>query len=320
MDWTNDEMQALTYAENDHPNWYVGVATKAVELVAARAGTMTADVDALIQTISDGSREWDGDAFAALGRLRELADERIALGARVAMLEKERDVSRRLAMDAEADLEKLRERLTAAEEGNRELVRRAQQAEALLEREQESARIWTKRALAAVERAEAAEARCATLSAAGQVPSAHVDKHGMNDVEAALHQLNHGERHPCSTTCTHDDATKPGHPERVKTHSAAVALLGDVERRMNMDGVKERSEAVTISLDSAAHRQVDERGRCRHQERWAQCSLCDEHEAGAEAMRAACWEVVQGQLQACGVYAESPMWKVVKSAIEGAAP
>lgn len=30
------------------------------------------------------------------------------------------------------------------------------------------------------------------------------------------------ERHPCSPTCTHDDAAKPGHPERVKEMSEAV--------------------------------------------------------------------------------------------------
>ena len=106
-------------------------------------------------------------------------------------------------------------------------------------------------------------------------------------------------RFPCSPTCTHDDAATPGHPGRVK----------------------ERSEAVAAETD---HRRVDRNGRCRHNERWNHCGLCDEHEngreAGAEAMRAACWEAVRGVMQKYGISDASPMRDEMKSAIEGAAP
>lgn len=93
-------------------------------------------------------------------------------------------------------------------------------------------------------------------------------------------------RWPCSPTCTHDDAWTPGHPERVK----------------------ERSEAFAEAADAAAGLVARDRG------------LQHAYDNGADAMRAACWEAVQGQLQALGFYAGSPAWNVLKAAIEGATP
>ena len=61
--------------------------------------------------------------------------------------------------------------------------------------------------------------------------------------------------YPCSKSCTHDDAAKPGHPERVK----------------------ERSEAVTADLNRAAERSGD----------WWN-GYGEGHDVGADKMRSAC--------------------------------
>lgn len=95
-------------------------------------------------------------------------------------------------------------------------------------------------------------------------------------------------------TCGHEDAGRPGHADRVK----------------------ERSEAFTAAIDSRC-------ARCSTSpERVTLCSDCF-HRAKAdyaEAMRAACWEVVQGQLDRDGVIEGSHMWSRYKTAIEGVAP
>lgn len=53
---------------------------------------------------------------------------------------------------------------------------------------------------------------------------------------------------PCSDTCTHDDAAKPGHPERVKEQSEAV---NDV-----IDGGPESRGPVRV-VDRGARREID---------------------------------------------------------------
>lgn len=98
-----------------------------------------------------------------------------------------------------------------------------------------------------------------------------------------------GKRYPCSPTCTHDDAAKPGHPERVK----------------------EKSEAFSEAVEAAENLAAGERGLQRA------------YDNGAEAMRAACWEAIQPLLQRLGfVVAGAPtaMGNEFKAAIEGAAP
>jgi FtsZ-binding cell division protein ZapB len=73
-----------------------------------------------------------------------------------------------------------------------------------------------------------------------------------------------GERYPCSTTCTHDDAATPGHPERVKERSAELEAVA-------------RGEGQT-KAESAAY------------------------DAGVDAMRAACIEAVLKRLYHHGLY------------------
>lgn len=90
-------------------------------------------------------------------------------------------------------------------------------------------------------------------------------------------------RHPCSPTCTHDDAATPGHHERVE----------------------ERSETVNDTLEHIAW--SDER-RHGYEDGW---------DKGAEAMRAACWEQVVTLLVKHGL---QNLREEFKRAIEGAAP
>jgi hypothetical protein len=91
------------------------------------------------------------------------------------------------------------------------------------------------------------------------------------------------KRYPCSPTCTHDDASTPGHPERVK----------------------ERSEAFSDAVQAADNLAAGERGLQRA------------YENGAEAMRAACLEAV---MKECGVFGLGPAAReALKAAIEGAA-
>jgi hypothetical protein len=119
-----------------------------------------------------------------------------AQGARVAVLEAERNATlvALLGHDDESPIaraESVIERLSAAEEGNRDLVRRAQQAESLL----------------ALERTR------------------HKETSEMHSQEQLHGDIKPWTRYPCSSTCTHDDARTPGHPERVKERSEAVEVL-----------------------------------------------------------------------------------------------
>jgi hypothetical protein len=107
-----------------------------------------------------------------------------------------------------------------------------------------------------------------------------ISEHGLS---AAMRWVVDGStappRHPCSETCTHDDAATPGHPERVK----------------------ERSEAFIRSVGTYHP------------------AGPSAYEQGAEAMRAACWEMVLGVLGRHGLGA-SGLSSDIKAAIEGATP
>lgn len=104
-----------------------------------------------------------------------------------------------------------------------------------------------------------------------------------SDVGAGSEFNDRGEkRYPCSPTCTHDDASTPGHPERVK----------------------ERSEEIGHPEPEMDPREVTayEAG----------------HAAGLEDMRAACLNAVQFEMEKRGASREE--WDAMKSAIEGATP
>lgn len=100
-------------------------------------------------------------------------------------------------------------------------------------------------------------------------------------------------RHPCSATCTHDDAATPGHPEREKERSEAVIAAAGAD---DVLPVHPKPVGRVLTPRDA-----------------------DAYEEGVEAMRAACWEAVQGVLQKHGWSGEQVV-NDFKAAIEGAAP
>jgi hypothetical protein len=91
--------------------------------------------------------------------------------------------------------------------------------------------------------------------------------------------------HPCSPTCTHDDARNPGHKERVRQRSEAFVDAADIDQSITRDAL-----------------------------------MGDGFEKGAEAMRAACWEAVQSQLRILGDGPGCGVWELLRSAIESATP
>lgn len=214
--------------------------------------------------------------------------------------------------DNEADL---RTRLRAEQDGNREFVRRAQDAEGKVEkltREAKDARGVLQKVDGERERLGRVEEKIQVLrdglsgimragvelakelgEPAKQPTCAPCADHECEvhpssewgspaSVSAELRASGHGatiaQRYPCGPTCTHDDAAKPGHPERVM----------------------ERSEAVKDGLEAG------------------KAMVRESFEQGAEAMRAACLNVVQFEMEKRGASREE--WESMKSAIEGAAP
>lgn len=317
MDWSEEELnegeRVMTYPVNPpkgstHRRETVrAIMTRAVELAAARGGTMTAEeMDAARYAVSSGDSaeadftdHWGAKVFEHIS----------ALGARNAVLEAELELARKgfdAGSPAEATIRtleeeavSLKERLSAAEEANREIVRRAQKAESLLGREQTAGRLWHGRVEAAadelsdigagecgrldiVTRVKMLKARCATLSAAGQVLSAHAESGGTGCF-ACDTGFRPPERHPCPPTCTHDDAATPGHPERVKERG-------------------EQWEAITLTDAEAAG--FDE-------------GMSRGFDAGAEAMRAACLKTVREWCERNGFHGAYPS---LKEDIEGATP
>lgn len=368
MDWKDEEAHEAMVLSGTVGHGYAGMKlamTRAVELAASRGGTMTAERHALVLGLVEVGHALSSDQAS------ELLASHDALGARVAVLEAEaREANSALAdhsacltrlstvlgvvssfQEIERAVESLKERLSAAEESNRELVRRAQQAEAETEQCRRMAKDMNRRAVENRERAESAEAllgqsdndmsvwrrrveaaadelgdvgagqcgrldivtrvrmlkaRCAALSAAGQVLSAHVDKAGaIPDMTMTCmfcsvphphrffqRNTEQGEGWRCSSCgclteaspvhhpCTHDDAATSGHPDRMK----------------------ERSEAFMGNWHPLAkHREVMEA-----------------MDKAAEAMRAACLNAVQLEMERRG--ASRDEWEAMKSAIEGAAP
>lgn len=197
--WTDDEYVQLREAlgrmgtPEERRASIEAIASRAVELAAARGGTMADEVDAHLQAIYAGED-------APVGRMGEIIAAFAALGARNATLE--------------AEVTTLSERLVQANQ-------RAQENWDKQEAERE--RLQGERD-AVLRRAEHAEERIRQLAIAGQELSAAVDKHvgAPSDVApGSTFTEKSARRYPCSPTCTHDDAATPGHSERVKVRSEA---------------------------------------------------------------------------------------------------
>jgi hypothetical protein len=322
--WATQERSRKPWAEVPEANkttmrTAVPVAmTRALEFVAARGGTMTAG------RVGDVLRTIDGWCTESVSR--DIRDHLAAQGARVAVLEKEQE-------SLERHVVLLTERLSAAEESNRELTRRAQQAEAKVEVLKMSLRSSEERGKLLfdsknhwADRARAAETRCAALSAAGQVLSEHVDKCA-GEPDCGWH--NGGPCETCKDAAQQDDMDLMCRDcKQCTVHSwngrnwwchecSGISIVGrspcsptcthdDAKTTGHPERVKKQSEAFSAVAEARA--------------RSYETGVSDGYSEGAEAMRAACWEAVQEKMQQMAWTPRDPPWGEVKAAIEGATP
>lgn len=292
MTWT-DEQVAEAMKRGDEGSIFEtdrvrAIMTYAVEQCAAHGGAM--DVDDLATTL-------DQIEGAGAPLLREHIE---AIGAKQAL----NDAT---FVEQRGHIERLGARVAALDKERDALVLHRDVDIARLEHEtRERAEViegLSKRLADALADSARLQARCEGLSVAGQVLSEHVDKkdneppcdhsHGgvevrANGIEYCI-ECDEPVSYPCSSTCTHDDARTTGHAERVKG----------------------RGEAVSETLAQ---------GLAAYDEAHADMKANAEYDAGAEAMRAACWEAVQEQMRRMGWVSSERAWREFKAAIEGATP
>jgi hypothetical protein len=125
--------------------------------------------------------------------------------------------------------------------------------------------------------------------------------------------LSKAGRYPCSHSCTHDDASTPGHPERVKERSEAWAA-------MHPTGSCTCAGEGTCAWCDAMSRKISADASADHAR-----EVCDHEDStvyhrGAEAMRAACLAIALGWAQEQGFIDGSDTLTDLKNRIEGAAP
>lgn len=273
MEWSDEEYEELALAQGreatpaERRASLEAVASRAVELAAARSGLTVAHDAAMVRARLN---RIIGAPHAADRPIYEALDRLAASGARIAALEAE-------LLTVRGERAEWMERTKTLEVGRDNAMSSALEA--------------NRRAKELKARAEHAEARVRELAIAGQVLSATVDKHvGQECPPSCPSHLNSGhihrdddskpQRHPCSPTCTHDDAATPGHPERVKDRSEAFVEQATREARTYDDGKR--------------HGFAD----------------------GVEAMRVACWEAIQPLTHSMSEHERQQF----KAAIEGAAP
>jgi hypothetical protein len=309
MEWSDEEYEELALAQGreatpaERRASLEAVASRAVELAAARSGLTVAHDAAMVRARLN---RIIGAPHAADRPIYEALDRLAASGARSAALEAE---------------------LLTVRGERAEWMERTKTLEVWRDNAMSSALGANKRAKELRARAEHAEARVRELAIAGQALSEHVDRTtggcdcaatGIACIHCARRAAPYPERHPhafvrpphggagcwsevasggrcawpedahvvgtsascfpCSPTCTHDDAAMPGHPERVKERSEAFMEQTTREARTYDDG--------------KCHGFVD----------------------GAEAMRAACWEAIQPLTHSMSEHERQQF----KAAIEGA--
>jgi hypothetical protein len=230
-------------------------------------------------------------ADAALSRLAAGAQEAEALRAKVA---EEVDGA------ARAEVERLNAELALSENGRKRWKERALAAEARLAaiRERATSEDGRTKAYEGLSHPINVAMAVAQWVLEGDAPQEEAKVQEMPE-RSPYERWPHAERFPCGPNCTHDDATTPGHPERVKERSEAVNGLTLTATHEGLPG------DVLISPSGSGN---DGGGKAK-----------DLHfERGAEAMRAAClWEVRNwAQRVGLGEY-EMDMLKAV---IEGAVP
>lgn len=313
MDWNDEELaDAMRLGSAAAPpgihvpalpaSTLKAIMTCAVDLAAARGGTMTAD--ALRDTLRVNE---PGITHAERARRTVVFEHCVASGSRIAALEAERDtLSQRLDETNQRAQENWEKQEAERERLETELSRITDRAARLnldLNERTRSYQVACSERDAALRRAAHAEARVRELAIAGQELSAAVDKHvggcgPCEDGECAIHVSPEPRNYPCSPTCTHDDATFPGHAGRIVERSEAV---DDVGRRPENDA----DAFVTI------HNGVEGVVFTRSQ---TECYA----DKRAEAMRAACVAVAQEWAQTHGL--SVPELVSLKAAIERATP
>jgi len=254
--------------------------TRAVELAAARGGTMKAvrQIEDALEALppEPGGRRaqaawslWDlRCCLTTLEGLNKAAGAKIAkLTQEVEDLESGRDNLHRVIKGLEAERDEIR-------------AMHSQMCEV---------------SMAHQRRAEQAEERVRQLALAGQHLSAAVDKHVGEPNPPGIPESSPPARYPCSPTCTHEDAALPGHGGVIT--SAESLANGYVLANDTATLFGARREAPVHSNDIARREGFNE---------------------GAEAMRAACWEAVQTWAQGRGLTREE--MQSLKAVIEGAAP
>lgn len=321
------ELYGATFAKDGQAAAILAVAARSAEIAAARGGTMT-DLQH-----AEWRRMAADDVFLA-----EVDRHVASQGGRIASLESSEKAWRQRvekAADTLADV-------APGELGRLDIVARIERLKAELHHLREDwTTTWKERALHAESRLAAIRERAndshglllaamdkttiqgvraaASWVLEGDAPQEVQDlvetltiTGGMaGEVSKVIHQ---STRYPCSPTCTHDDASIPGHPERVRQRSEAfsTATHGDF-------GGELREEHEEMSRVISEHnRHVDSMGGpvdvpADHD--WGE-NEPDPYTRGAEAMRAAC-------LKAALEWAQKnlgcrPPW--LKSAIEGAVP
>lgn len=205
MEWSKEEVKALMECcpAGVSPLEVFAIATRAVELVAARYRTTTVEEET---ATLDSIRSMD-DHIADAAEAKAL-EHLAAQGARLAVLEAERDALKAELRQARLCIQKLRG-------GTRETVYSLeQQVESIRRRSLEAGnleRLIAEKGIPATMRwvvDGTHPTRCLCSAASERTDVLHMPGCPLF-------------RGRCSPTCTHDDAASPGHPERVKERSEA---------------------------------------------------------------------------------------------------
>jgi hypothetical protein len=293
MSWTDEEWAKLKRASGGRASdeAVLDVARGAVELAAARV-LDDADLEALIREHVGPTDGRDAEAvrraFHAHGatvatlqtKVAELEGERGKDAERIREIERAKELADHLYNEEHLKAESLRaevERLKAEKIGwATEMERRAMTAEARLAVIRD-----TIQAMGYEPRWSGDVAR-STLSELSHRLEGDAPQEGKTEVGVLAQG---GTLHKCSPACTHDDAAKPGHPERVKERSEAFTK----DAVLNFNGCQNDRERICYA--AGREKGLDE---------------------GAEAMRTAVEDWARGY------FGSVP--PTLKAAIEGAAP
>jgi hypothetical protein len=355
VNWSDEEVRALGSMPEGEPLTTpetLAIATRAVEIVAVRGGTMTVEALAEMERKS-GLSTYD---------CKEAFDHLRVQGARVAMLEAERDELR-----AQADAigknwelacrkaDEQRERAEAAEERLKWARARVERMPRGPDKDELRWRLSSESSPRpapdyAPEHLSGLRAACAELSWAHVRLCEQVNRLLPREPQCRPPLAKHPEegrcaapfaagspcwlepghsgaheatpyRYPCSPTCTHDDAATPDHPERVMERSATFTqTCMDSGHTMTATGCGQCApNATSFAVVQVREARSDEftAKMAEHQETAE--AVASAREDGMEAMRAACLSETERVFEEGGLRNTAIYTRLV-AAIEGAAP